>query len=175
VRTAFGRPRSSAANDASGLGWLLIIMLVGGLAVARLVAQASADPGIGTQLTRALGYGRPERMTVGHVVSATEAAAAEPASVAPSGVAPVAAPASEPAPAPAAGPTAAPNRFQIANTDGLGVVLHTAPSPDARVPRGLLEGTAVLVVERSGSDWARVRADNGQEGWVGAQYLVPSP
>ena len=39
---------------------------------------------------------------------------------------------------------------------------------------GLMDGAAVTVVERSGSDWVRVRAANGQEGWVPARYLVPN-
>jgi uncharacterized protein YgiM (DUF1202 family) len=72
---------------------------------------------------------------------------------------------------------AAPNeaqRFRVANTDGVGVVLHTAPRQDARVPRGLLEGARVTVLERSDDEWAHVRADNGQEGWVPLKYLTPS-
>jgi uncharacterized protein YgiM (DUF1202 family) len=35
-----------------------------------------------------------------------------------------------------------------------------------------MDGMAVTVLEASGSDWVRVRADNGQTGWVPARYLA---
>jgi hypothetical protein len=64
---------------------------------------------------------------------------------------------------------------RVARTDGLGLVLRREPSSDARTPRGLLEGTNVTVLERSGADWARVRGeDSGLEGWVPSQYLEPT-
>jgi SH3-like domain-containing protein len=63
-------------------------------------------------------------------------------------------------------------RAVIANTDGEGVALRRSARPDDRTPAGLREGTQVSVLER-GPDMARVRADNGQEGWVPAQYLAP--
>ncbi len=75
----------------------------------------------------------------------------------------------------AASPTSDPPRdsMRVANTDGLGVVLRTAPSDGARVPRGLMEGTRVTVLDRSGDAWVLVRAENGQEGWVPPRYLAP--
>jgi uncharacterized protein YgiM (DUF1202 family) len=30
----------------------------------------------------------------------------------------------------------------------------------------------VTVLERSGADWAHVRADNGQTGWIPTSYLA---
>ena len=65
-------------------------------------------------------------------------------------------------------------RARVANTDNLGVVLRTAPRKDARVPRGLLEGTRVIVIDHAGEEWARVRAENGLEGWVPIRYLAPA-
>jgi uncharacterized protein YgiM (DUF1202 family) len=74
----------------------------------------------------------------------------------------------------ASSPAAAGDRMQIVNTDGLGVVLRTAPRDDARVPRGLAEGTRVTVLGRDGENWVLVRGDNRAEGWVPGQYLTPS-
>lgn len=70
--------------------------------------------------------------------------------------------------------TAPPSTMRVVRTDGVGVVLRSSPEPNARMPRGLLEGTQVTVLERSGADWVRVQAANGQEGWVPAQYLDPA-
>jgi hypothetical protein len=61
---------------------------------------------------------------------------------------------------------------QVAHTDGLGVVLRTAPRADARVPRGLLDGARVTILERPDGEWAHVRAENGLEGWMPVQYLA---
>jgi hypothetical protein len=63
-------------------------------------------------------------------------------------------------------------RARVANTDGLGVVLHTAPRADARRPAGLLEGTRVTVVELVGAEWARVQAEARQDGWVATAFLA---
>jgi hypothetical protein len=35
-----------------------------------------------------------------------------------------------------------------------------------------MDGTRVTLLERSGSDRVHVRADNGQQGWVPARYVV---
>lgn len=61
----------------------------------------------------------------------------------------------------------------VANTGGQGVVLRASPREDDRTPRGFMDGDPVTVLERSGSDWARVRGDNGQDGWVPTRYLGP--
>jgi len=36
-----------------------------------------------------------------------------------------------------------------------------------------MDGDWVTVLERRGADWARVRGDNGEDGWVPARYLGP--
>jgi SH3-like domain-containing protein len=64
-------------------------------------------------------------------------------------------------------------RLRVANTGGSGVALRASPRDEDRLPRGLVDGTQVGVLERSGTDWVRVRADNGAEGWVPARYLAP--
>ena len=69
-------------------------------------------------------------------------------------------------------PAAANSRAQVAHTGGSGVVLRSAPRDGERTPRGFMDGTAVTVVQRDGSDWALVRGDNGQEGWIPTQYLA---
>jgi hypothetical protein len=71
-------------------------------------------------------------------------------------------------------PAAAAERMRIAHTDGLGVVLRSAARLDAREPRGLLEGALVTVLERQEPGWVHVRGDDGQEGWVPEQYLLPA-
>jgi SH3-like domain-containing protein len=74
----------------------------------------------------------------------------------------------------AATPTATVSRATIANTGGSGVVLRNSPNDTDRSRVGLLEGTTVSLMEYSGSDWVRVRADNGQTGWVPARYVKTS-
>jgi SH3-like domain-containing protein len=63
---------------------------------------------------------------------------------------------------------------RVAHTDGQGVVLRTAPRDDARVPRGLLEGARVTVIEQPEGDWAHVRGETGLEGWIPIEFLAPS-
>jgi hypothetical protein len=65
-------------------------------------------------------------------------------------------------------------RARVANTDNQGVVLYAAPRDNARQPAGLLEGTAVSVLEVSGTEWARVQTDSKKGGWVRAAYLAPA-
>jgi hypothetical protein len=64
-------------------------------------------------------------------------------------------------------------RARVVNTDGAGVVLHAAPRAGARRPAGLLDGTAVAVLELVGEEWARVQSDSKLAGWVPAAYLAP--
>ena len=78
--------------------------------------------------------------------------------------------ASAASPSASVAPTAS-ERLRVANTDGQGVVLRASPRADDRMPRGLMEGSWVTLLERRGPDWARVRSDDGQEGWVPARYL----
>ena len=63
-------------------------------------------------------------------------------------------------------------RLKVANTDGSGVVLRNSPRDADKSHSGLMDGALVYVVERSGADWVHVRADNGQEGWIPARYVV---
>ena len=65
-------------------------------------------------------------------------------------------------------------RARVANTDNMGVVFYAAPRDGTRQPAGLLEGTMVTVLERSGEEWARVQSDAKKSGWVRARYLAPA-
>ena len=166
VRTAFGRPMSSRTTETPGLAWVFLLLMLGGVLTFHSIAQVlQADVSTATLTGRLLGPERSERVRAGYIPPAE---AAPPST----DTAAAAAPVSQPTLAPTAVPTRAPDRFRVANTDGVGVVLHTAPRRDARVPRGLMEGARVTVVERVGTEWARVRSDDGQEGWVGASYLA---
>ncbi len=64
------------------------------------------------------------------------------------------------------------DKGKIANTDGAGVVLRNSPNDADRRPAGFLDGTNVTVVERAGTDWVQVRADNGLQGWIPARYVA---
>jgi cytoskeleton protein RodZ len=196
LRTAFGRPMSYQADETTGLRWMFLLVVFAGVLIAAMVAESldvrlsSANPGA-SKIGRALGYGEPKRVKSGYVAAEVEAApasdavtvaAAEPAAPptepAAQPAAPAAAPPTELAAAavpPAAAPaTDTPGRLRVAPTGGVGLVLYTAPRKDARVPRGFLEGARLTVLERVGTDWVRVRGDNGMEGWVAAQYLAPA-
>ncbi len=59
-------------------------------------------------------------------------------------------------------------------SDVLYVGVREAPSDPARVLRTLRSGTAVEVLERQGA-FARIRTEDGLEGWVKAKFLVPEP
>src|SRR5438128_125162 len=78
-------------------------------------------------------------------------------------------------PGPGQVPGATTERGKVGNTDGVGVVLRNSPRDADRSRTGLMDGAGVSVVERSGSDWVHVHAENGQEGWVPARYVVPAP
>jgi hypothetical protein len=64
-------------------------------------------------------------------------------------------------------------RLKISNTGGAGVAPRRSPNDADRLPTGLRDGTTVAVLDCSGTDWTRVHADNGQEGWVPTRYLTP--
>jgi len=85
--------------------------------------------------------------------------------------------------APTAAPTAASSptaestvdpggRRQVGGTDGEGVVLRASPRDDDWTPRGFMDGDWVRLIDTSGGDWALVQGDNGEQGWVPAQYLT---
>ena len=164
------------ASHSSWLAWLFLLLLLGGVLVVYEIAEtagASASrPGV---ITRLLARATPERPQLGFVAPAAvqRGAAAATAAPLPAAAEPTAV---EPTPQPTVAPTPTrpPDRFRVANTDGLGLVFHSAPQREARLQRSLAEGASVTVLERVGTGWARVRADDGQEGWVGANYLVPA-
>jgi Bacterial SH3 domain/FAM75 family len=82
-------------------------------------------------------------------------------------------PAAQAQPQPTVQPTAAPatGTARVAHTDGVGVVLRSSPNEADKLPRGFMDGTEVTILQRQGTDWARVRGANGQEGWVPTKYL----
>jgi hypothetical protein len=67
---------------------------------------------------------------------------------------------------------------EVANTDGVGVILRGGPSTDNIRVELIDEGVSLLVIDgpAEGSDlrWWQVRLDNGAEGWVAADFLIPA-
>jgi hypothetical protein len=174
VHPTIGRVGISSEETAA-LRWMFLLVLLAGLIVMSLTANSLlADQATRSSITRSLGFGEPERVRAGYIPGAagsSEQELGDALAIAlpePLITAPVVAAPTSPAP-----PSGAGELLRVANTDGVGVVLHTAPRKDARVPRGLLEGARATVLERGPDDWVRVRGENGQEGWVPAQYLVP--
>lgn len=177
------------------LAGLMLTLVLFGVTTALLVTQAA-----GTPVARA---SAPEPLAIfqSKTMVASSSQAQEPApeavvsaeATAAGGVAPVGepAPAAEAAPDPMvaqagsqAGPVtpeppvpsdglAAGAQARVANTDGMGVVLHDAPRKGARRPSGLLEGAKVTVLGMSGGEWVQVRAAGRPDGWVPAAYLAP--
>jgi Bacterial SH3 domain len=133
--------------------------LVGGLLVGGfLIAQSLFGGSGGHSMSSVLGNGASQapRTTAGHVPETAQASS--PTS------------ATQPTAAPTANST---DRRQVRGTDNEGVVLRASPRDDDKLPRGFLEGDWVTILERSGADWALVRGDNGQQGWVPTRYLGP--
>ena len=163
--------RSEGLDDHVGMVMLLVLLaglVFGGFVFWRmsLPAQAAKVDVLGVQQEA-----RPP----------TRPGSGYPAALAPQPQAPAAAEAqqpqeqaqAQPTAQPQATATAAPNgAAHVAHTDGVGVVLRSAPKDDARTPRGFKEGAEVTILERQGNDWAHVRGANGQEGWVPAKYLA---
>ena len=75
---------------------------------------------------------------------------------------------------PTATPVAAkPQTMVVANTDGQGVYMRRTPHPDDKL-KPWVEGTAMQILGREDSDgltWMKVRAPDGSEGYIPAQYL----
>jgi hypothetical protein len=64
----------------------------------------------------------------------------------------------------------------ITNTGGIGAVVRAEPATGPQVG-SLREQTPVLVLERrriNGTEWARVRAEQGLEGWVIGVVVRPA-
>jgi hypothetical protein len=59
---------------------------------------------------------------------------------------------------------------RIADTDGVGVALRSAPNEHSRTRSALAEGAVADALE-STSGYVRVRAADGREGWVPERYL----
>jgi hypothetical protein len=173
-RPASPRPlwmRRQTAEPEAALTGLMLGLLLAGFLVAALVPQILDSVPLHLPRPRAERT-NPARPTAGVVPPAAPAQA----EAAPLQGEPAVEPAVRPT-APEERADAAPGltvgaRARVANTDGLGVVLHTAPRADARQPAGLLEGTRVTVVELVGAEWARVQAENRQGGWVATTFLA---
>lgn len=61
-------------------------------------------------------------------------------------------------------------------SDELVITFRTGPGPSNSITRNLTSGDRVEVLEERPDDgWARVRLDDGDEGWVLMQYLQPEP
>ena len=136
--------------------------MVGGLVVvAVLIGRWGFSTPQGGISLGALTNDAVPKVQSGYVPSATEAARVGASATA----TPV--PQLRPTPEPASNA-----RHQIARTDGQGVVLRATPRDDDRTPRGFMDGDWVTVMDRSGSNWALVQGDNGQKGWIPAQYLA---
>jgi len=159
------------------LAMLMLAMVMGGsLVVAASLALPSSPAAFSLRsLFPSEVAARPRAgfapIAVTSVIAPAEATRA--ASVPASDVAP-----SAPDEAPAAEMTAASwqprigEAARVAHTDGLGVVLHAAPSTGARLPAGLLEGTRITVLEAVGPDWVRVQTDTGRSGWIPPGFLA---
>ena len=73
-------------------------------------------------------------------------------------------------------PTPVGERGVITNTGGIGAVMRAEPVSGRQVA-SLREQTIVAVLERrrvNGADWARIRTEQGQEGWVIGVVVRPA-
>jgi hypothetical protein len=184
-----GVRRKIASRDgrSSSVAWFFVLLLVGGITGTVILLRTSdVDRLAPGSVETALTFGsEPAHVRSGYdpaAVSREAPLTTDLAQTVPSVlVATAPAPTPELVPSPTA--TAAANQvvgatpaagthMRVAHTEGQGVVLRTAPRVDARVPRGLLDGVPVTVIELSGAGWVRVRDDNGLDGWVPAQYLA---
>lgn len=66
----------------------------------------------------------------------------------------------------------------VSNTDGVGVTIRGGPSTDNVRLLVAQEGALVFIVdgpaEGSGFTWWQVRLDDGTDGWMAADFLVPA-
>ncbi len=67
---------------------------------------------------------------------------------------------------------------EVANTDGVGVILRGGPSTDNIRIQLIDEGVTFLVIDgpAEGSDllWWHVQLDDGVDGWVASDFLAPA-
>jgi SH3 domain-containing protein len=141
-------------------------LLAGGILAWKLTLSGASDT-----LIRSLGYREPKRISDGYAPGALPEDTYDALIGESSHDPPMSA---EPGPSPEATPSGEGpgERLRVANTDGLGVVLASAPRQGARTPRGLREGTRVTLLQRAGDEWALVRADHGLDGWIPTHYLA---
>ena len=158
----------------------ILAVLAGGIVAGLIVAWSmSAGPSISGQfdLTRLQGSEQAERKLSGHQPCAPGTGACTPVKPVKSAVDPAseAASVADGSARPEIAPQDAPESDTaiVSDTDGVGVVLRASPRDDDWTPRGFMDGTEVTVLERLDGDWARVRGDNGQEGWVPARFIKP--
>jgi Bacterial SH3 domain len=139
---------------------VLLLMAVPLIAGAVLIGNWLTQPA--TSVSTVFSLPRP-------TPASAEAAAAAAATPAPGKAAPA-----PTATSPSARPTATltGQRRRIANTDGIGVALRDGPDGQRRPEKGYDEGDVVTLLEQQGR-WARIRGDDGREGWVLAVTLVP--
>jgi len=158
ARPAWIRPRGHESSPA--LTALMFALILVGVAVIMHAVQAYASPS--ARLGRVATAEAAPLEAASPVAPAPETVIADP--VTPEGTV---AEAQAPAPSLGAGQGA-----RIANTDGLGVVLHAAPRTGTRTAVGLLDGVHVTVLDLTDSDWAQIRSERGQVGWIPATYLA---
>jgi len=158
----------------------ILAVLAGGILAGLVVAaNLSAGPPISGQfdLTRLQGSEQAARKLSGHVPCAPDTGLCTPDKPAnsaedpPSGVAAVVEPSGRSEIAPEDAPAS--DTATVTGTEGTGVVLRASPRDDDWTPRGFMDGAQVTVLERLDADWARVRGETGQEGWVPARYIKP--
>jgi Bacterial SH3 domain len=155
----------------------ILVMAVLAAGAWAIIRDMGADDAQAGGLARALGLRQTDRIREGFVRDAIQPK--------PTGEAPLAQAATphdsttggpvgetvDPSLAPAGDPPSVGEGARITGTGGAGVVLRTLPRQEAQVPRGLLENTRVTVLDRAGDAWVLVRAENGLEGWVPAEYV----
>ena len=167
--------RQQPSESTSALTALILMLILASVTVAVLVDQSISfsEPWLSFLNVAPHRNARPAEGTAPPVAaSPAEATVTAPAEATETGSA---APVESVKPEDAAPHTlAVGGRARVVNTQGLGVVLHSAPSKESRRPAGLLEGTSVTVVELAGQDWARVQSDTRQDGWVPSAFLAPA-
>jgi hypothetical protein len=154
-----GRRMPSAQARLLVVPLLAVPLVIGALVINSWVSQPESPVRRVFSLAAATQLAAP-------AAESTRAATPAPASVAraPTSTAPRAA--ATPTPAPQTG-----ERRRIANTDGIGVALRASPGGDRLPGKGYDEGVTVTLLEQQGT-WARIRGDDGREGWVLAVTLV---
>jgi hypothetical protein len=67
---------------------------------------------------------------------------------------------------------------EVANTDGIGVSMRGGASTDSSRLLTVPEGTSLLIIdgprESNGFFWWQVRLDDGTEGWVAGDFIIPA-